>query len=99
MTSPIAMSTSHSGSPLAAERSGAPGRQKRRVSHLDERVGVVPLAALLLELPAAVDDHLAVIADADGPALQGSRGGPLEVDAGDLEAGAMAGALELLLAL
>src|SRR5439155_20905801 len=42
---------------------------------------------------------LAVVADADGPALQRPGGGALEVDAADVEAGAVAGALELLLAL
>src|SRR5215470_6458412 len=71
----------------------------RRGSHLDERLGVGPLAALLLELPALVDDDLAVVADGDGPALQRPGGGALEVDAGDVEARAVAGALELLLAL
>src|SRR6516162_9150600 len=46
--------------------------------HRDERLGVVPLAALLLELAALVDDDLAVVADAHGPALQRPRGGALE---------------------
>src|SRR5438132_11266240 len=66
---------------------------------LDEGIGVGPLAALELELAALVDDDLAVVADADGPALQRARRRPLEVDAGDVEAGAVARALELLLAL
>src|SRR5215469_18518128 len=66
--------------------------------HLDERLGVAPLAALLLELLAHVHDDLAVLADADGPALQRARRRPPEVDAGDVDAGAVAGALELLLA-
>src|SRR5262249_10697838 len=70
-----------------------------RVSDLDERLGVGPVAALVLELLALVDDDLAVLADADGPALQRPRRGALEVDAAHLEAGAVAGALELLLAL
>src|SRR5215470_5416165 len=61
---------------------------------LDERLGVGPLAALLLELAALIDDDLAVVADAHGPALQRPGGGALEVDAGDVEAGAVAGALE-----
>src|SRR5438067_1775545 len=68
-------------------------------SHLDERLGVAPLAAFLLELLALVDDNLAVVADADAPALQRARGRALEVDAADVEARAVAGALELLLAL
>src|SRR5262249_10823965 len=67
--------------------------------HLDERLRVGPLAAFLLELLALIDDELPVLADGDGPALQGPRGGALEVDAADLEAAAVAGALELLLAL
>src|SRR6516162_2132282 len=58
-------------------------------SHLDERVRVAPLAALFLELAALVDDDLTVVADADGPALQGAWGRPLEVDAADVEAGAV----------
>src|SRR5947209_901720 len=67
--------------------------------HLDERLRVVPLPEFLLELLALIDDELAVVADADAPALQRPGGRALEVDAGDLEAGAVAGALELLFAL
>src|SRR5712675_583679 len=37
-------------------------------SNFDERFRVDPLAALLLELLALIDDELAVLADADGPA-------------------------------
>src|SRR4051794_19096632 len=68
-------------------------------SHLDERLGVAPLAALLLKLPALVHHELAVVADGHGPALQRPGGRALEVDAGDVEARAVAGTLELLLAL
>src|SRR5205809_1330268 len=53
-------------------------------SHLDVRLRVLPLAKLFLELLALVHDELAVVADADGPALERSVGGALEVDAGDL---------------
>src|SRR3954453_10672118 len=65
-------------------------------SHLDEGLGVGPLAALLLELARLVDDDLPVVADGDRPALQRTGGRPLEVDAADVEAAAVAGALELL---
>src|SRR5438128_2179989 len=41
-------------------------------SHLDIRFRVVPLPQLFLELHAFVDDELAIVADADGPAFQGS---------------------------
>src|SRR5207302_554139 len=60
------------------------------VLYLDERLGVGPLAALELELLALVHDDLAVVADADAPALQRPGGGALEVDAGDVEAAAVA---------
>src|SRR5947199_3560932 len=62
-----------------------------RVSDLDERLGVVPLAALLLELLALIDDDLTFVADGDAPALQRPGGGALEVDAGNVEARAVAG--------
>src|SRR5947209_13160382 len=52
-----------------------------------------------MEAAALVHDDLAVVADADGPALEGARGGAFEVDAADVVAAAVAGALELLLAL
>src|SRR5581483_12425090 len=52
-----------------------------------------------LELAALVHDDLAALVDADGPALQGARGGAFKVDAADVEAAAVTGALELLLAL
>src|SRR3954465_12400734 len=45
--------------------------------HRDVRLGVGPLAAFLLELLALVNDDLTVIADADAPALERPRGGPL----------------------
>src|SRR5947209_5718535 len=67
-------------------------------SHEDERGRVVPLALLVLKLDALIDDDLAVLADADTPALQRPRGGALEVDAADVKAAAVAGALELGLA-
>src|SRR5207248_214350 len=51
------------------------------VLHGDEGFGVGPLAALLLELLALVDDDLPVVGDAEGPALQRPRRGALEVDA------------------
>src|SRR4051812_22224679 len=44
-----------------------PRSEVRNRLHLDERLRVAPLAALLLELPALVHDDLAVVADADGP--------------------------------
>src|SRR5438477_5898587 len=53
---------------------------------LDERFGVGPIAAFLLELLALVHDELAIVADTDGPALQGPRRRALEVDAADVEA-------------
>src|SRR5436305_2691152 len=68
-------------------------------SHVDERLGVGPLAAFLLELLALVHDDLAVVADGQGPPLEGPGRRALEVDAGDVEARAVAGALELLGAL
>src|SRR5436190_8535830 len=64
-------------------------------SDLDERFRVGPLAAFLLELLALVHDDLPVVADRDGPALQRAGGRALEVDAADVEAAAVAGALEL----
>ena len=67
--------------------------------NLDVRFGIVPLPQFLLELLALVDEDLAVVADADGPAFQRPGSRAFEVDAGDLEAAAVAGALELLFAL
>src|SRR5262249_34418622 len=64
-------------------------------SDIEERLRVVPLPEFLLELLALVNDELAVVAEADGPALERARGGAFEVDAGDVEAGAVARALEL----
>src|SRR5688500_13366678 len=66
---------------------------------VDVRFLVGPLAALLLELLALVHDELPVVADVEAPALQRPRRGAFEVDPGDVEAGAVAGALELLGAL
>src|SRR5581483_4735467 len=67
--------------------------------HFHEGIGVGPLTEFFLELAALVDDELPVLADGDGPALQRPGRGALEVDAGDLEAGAVAGAFEFLLRL
>src|SRR5262245_19432250 len=71
----------------------------RHALYVDERLRVAPLAALLLEHSALIDDDLPVVADVEGPALQRPGGRPLEVDAADVEAAAMAGALEFLGAL
>src|SRR4051794_13159138 len=51
-----------------------------------------------MELAGLIDDELPVIADEDGPALEGARGGAFKVDAGNVEARAVVGALEFLLA-
>src|SRR5207249_4222605 len=74
------------------------GHERSPGSQQNVRIGIVPLAELALELARLVDDDLAVLGLADGVALQRPRRRALEVDAGDLEAGAVAGALELLLA-
>src|SRR5262249_60076095 len=52
-----------------------------------------------LEFVALGDSDLTVFADADAPTLQWPRGRAFEVDPRDLEAAAVAGALELLFAL
>src|SRR5260370_33664766 len=65
-------------------------------SHLDVRFRIIPLPHFLLKLLALVHDDLAVLVEADAPAFQGARGRALEVDAGDFEAAAVAGAFELL---
>src|SRR5207245_2322804 len=62
----------------------------------DIRFRIVPLSQLLLELAGLVDDDLAVVGLADGVAFERPGCWSLEVDAGDAEAGAVAGALELL---
>src|SRR5207249_7573928 len=69
------------------------------VLNLDVRIRIIPLPEFLLELAALVHDDLAVVADGDGPAFQRPRGGAFEVHAGDVEAAAVAGALELLVRL
>src|SRR5262245_7032360 len=65
---------------------------------LDKDVGiaVVPLTEFALEFARLVNDDLAVVGFADGIALQRPGGGPLEIDACDLEAAAVTGALKLL---
>src|SRR5262249_44085286 len=60
--------------------------------HLDECLGVGPLAALVEEADRLVDDDLAVLSRyLDLGALEGTRRGPLEVDAGHVVAGPVAG--------
>src|SRR5262249_13114395 len=50
--------------------------------HGNERVGIIPLPQLVLELLRLVDDDLAVVrADEDLGPLERARRGPLEVDA------------------
>src|SRR5262249_59192283 len=75
------------GSPVSGQVSDATS------CHLDERLGVRPLAALVEEADGLVDDDLAVFSgDLDLGALEGTRRGPLEVDAGHVVAGSVAGA-------
>src|SRR5439155_26934647 len=62
---------------------------------LQKRLGVFPLALLLLELPGLVDEELPVVRERDAVALERPRRRAFEVDAGRVEAGAVAGALEL----
>src|SRR5262245_21177034 len=62
-----------------------------------EGFGVRPLPLLLLILLRLVDQDLAVVREHDTIALERARRRTLEVDAGDVEAAAVAGALELLL--
>ena len=68
------------------------------MSQRDITVRIVPLSELFVELARFVDDDLAVIGLADGLAFEGPWGGAFEVDAGDFEAAAVAGAFEFLLA-
>src|SRR6516225_9911256 len=70
-----------------------------RVLHFDKRIGVVPLAQFFLEFPALVNHDLAIFTDGDRPAFERSRGRALEIDSSDLEATAVARALELFLSL
>ncbi len=60
--------------------------------------GIVPLAAFLLKLLRLIDDDLAIVADVDGPAFEGTRGGAFEIDAADVKAAAVAGAFEFAFA-
>src|SRR5262249_13021378 len=75
--------------PLTASR-GRSGRNKA--------IGIRPLSQLLLEFLALVDDDLAVVGQGDLESLQRPGRRALEVDPGDIEAAAVARALELLLA-
>ena len=67
-------------------------------SSRNEAIGVGPLAQLLLEPLALVDDDLAVVGERDLEPLQGPGGRALEIDPGDIEAAAVAGTFEFLLA-
>src|ERR1700687_3443515 len=67
--------------------------------YLDEGFLIVPLTEFFLELLALVDQELAVVRNADAPALQRPRRRSLEVDARDREAAAVTWAFELLSAL
>src|SRR5437588_898432 len=64
--------------------------------NLEIGLRILPLPHLFLELLALVHDDLAVFIEADAPAFERPGGGAFEVDAGDLEAAAMAWAFELL---
>src|SRR6266446_5283328 len=65
---------------------------------LDQQIGirVVPLADFFLELAGLVDDDHAFVGFADGVAFERPRCRAFEVDAGDAEAAAVAGAFEFL---
>src|SRR5579864_2233752 len=66
-------------------------------SHWNIRVWIIPLAQFFLKLLALVHNDVAGGGvDADGPAFERPRGRAFEVHAGDVEAAAVAGALELL---
>src|SRR5262245_16140928 len=65
-------------------------------SNLDERIRIIPLAEFLLELATLVNDDLPIVADAESPAFERSRGRAFEVHARDVEARAMARAFEFL---
>src|SRR5260370_35585084 len=64
---------------------------------LNKRFRVAPLTQFFLELLALIDNNLAVVGDADGPALEGSGGRAFEIHPGDFEAATVARALEFLL--
>jgi len=89
---PLRSSSPHG--PLAA-----PVISTRRSRHLDERFRIDPLAQLLLKLQALVDFDLAILGDPDADPLERPRRRTFEVDAVDIEPGAVTGALELLLPL
>src|SRR5688572_7748543 len=74
-------------------------RSRARASHVEERLGIGPLALLALELHALVDEHLAIVRASDAVALERPRSRTLEVDPRLAEARAVARALELLLVL
>src|ERR1700730_9000862 len=67
--------------------------------YLDEGFLIVPLTKFLLELLTLIDQELAVVRNADAPALQRPRRRSLEVNARDLEAAAVTRAFELLFSL
>src|SRR5881397_2578826 len=66
-------------------------------SHLQERARLGPVALLVEVLDALVDQELAVLGLRDAKPLERPGRRPLEVDAGLVEAAAVAGALELVL--
>src|SRR4051812_43506674 len=80
---------------VPCERQAASGRQE---SQQYVRVRIVPLAEFLLELAGLIHQDLAVFQPTNRVTLQGPRRRAFEVDARNLEAGAVTGALELLLA-
>src|SRR5438105_3672170 len=95
INSPRLIALFHDQGPLAAWLGSCQAASGRAGSHLDKRLRVAPLAAFLLELLALVHDDLAVVADANRPALQRPGSRPLEVDAGDVETRTVTGTLEL----
>src|SRR5215470_2747127 len=66
-------------------------------SHLQERARLGPVALLVEVLDALVDEDLAVLGLGDAEPLERARRRALEVDAGLVEAAAVARALELIL--
>src|SRR5215470_593639 len=66
-------------------------------SHLQEGARLGPVALLVEVLDALVDHDLPVLGARDAQPLERTRRGPLEVDAGLVEAAAVARALELVL--
>src|SRR5688572_21404688 len=66
-------------------------------SESQKRLCIDPLSQLELELPALVDEDLAILGEHNAVPLERTRRRPLEVDARRPEAAAVAGALELRL--